>query len=140
MCVLGVGVGASRVPGRAGHSAVHLQSVDEGHWSDRFPGTGQAGAEGELHRLGANDGPARTVVEQRPVGLLGTEGSLAGGPKDGTEASLVVQPYCFPPKLSGLSAPGSLSVTLTLYGIYIQTHSFFFLNNVFYLYCLLICV
>lgn len=89
----GVGVGASRVPGQAAHSAVHLQRADEGHWSDRLPGTGQAGAEGELHRLGANDGPARTVVEQRPVGLLGAEGSLAEGPKDGAEALLVVQPY-----------------------------------------------
>lgn len=74
---------------------IHLQSADVRHWSDRIRSTGQAGAEGELHRLRANDGPARAVVEQCPVGLLGAEGRLAGNPRDGTEALLMVQLITF---------------------------------------------
>lgn len=62
---------------------IHLQGADEGHWSDRLPGPHQAGVEGELHRLGADDGPARAVVEQRPICLLGAGGGLGGDRRDG---------------------------------------------------------
>lgn len=44
------------------------------------PGVRQAGAEGEFHRLGADDGPARVVVEKRSVGLLGAGGGLRETP------------------------------------------------------------
>ena len=72
--------GQSRPP--APRSArIHLEGADERHGSDRLPGARQAGAEGEFHRLGADDGPARVVVEQRSVGLLGAGGGLRGDPR-----------------------------------------------------------
>lgn len=57
---------------------IHLEGADERHRSDGLPGTRQAGAEGEFHRLRPNNGPARAVVEQRPVCLLRAGGSLRG--------------------------------------------------------------
>ena len=65
-------------PASAPLRQIHLEGADERHGSDRLPGTRQAGAEGEFHRLGADDGPARVVVEQRSVGLLGAGGGLRG--------------------------------------------------------------
>lgn len=65
-------------PPTAASAQSHLQGAEEGHRSDRLPRPRHAGAEGELHRLGADDGPARAVVEQRPVCLLGAGGGLRG--------------------------------------------------------------
>lgn len=64
---------------------IHLEGADEGHRGDRLPGARQAGAEGEFHRLGAYDGPARAIVEQRPIRLLGAGGGLSGDAREGRE-------------------------------------------------------
>lgn len=53
-----------------GQCCAYLQGSDEWHGADRLTDAGQALAEGVLHRLGANDGPAGTVIQQLPVGFL----------------------------------------------------------------------
>lgn len=74
--------GSSRAP-------IHLEGADEGHRSDWLPGTRQAGAEGEFHRFRANNGPARAVVEQRSIRLLGAGGGLGGDPRDRQKLRMV---------------------------------------------------
>lgn len=60
------------VPQKASHSRspAYLQGSDERHGADGLAGAGQALAEGVLHHLGADDGPAGAVVQQLPVGFF----------------------------------------------------------------------